>query len=65
MGRGKPGQGRTGGPGRSGKEGAGQPDPMQTRQGYIGADSFNRNKQEQSRKPRGARRTGGSGGRSR
>ena len=65
MGRGKPGQGRTGGSGRGGKEGAGQPDPMQTRQGYIGADSFNRNKQEQSRKPRGARRTGGSGGRSR
>ena len=65
MGRGKPGQGRTAGLGRGGKEGAGQPDPMQTRQGYIGADSFNRNKQEQSRKPRGARRTGGSGGRSR
>jgi len=49
--------------GRSG--GAGQPDPMQTRQGYIGADSFNRNKQDQARKARGARRSGGSGGRSR
>ena len=45
--------------------GAGQPDPMQTRQGYIGADSFNRNKQDQARKARGARRSGGSGGRSR
>jgi len=38
---------------------AGQPDPMRTSQGYIGADSVNRNKQAQNRNSRGGRRTGG------
>ena len=61
-GRGKPGPARNAAAARSG---AGQPDPMQTRQGYIGADSFSRNKQDQARKSRAGRRSGGSGGRSR
>lgn len=41
---------------------SGQPDPLRTSQGYIGADSFNRGKQAKSRNPRGGRRSGGSGG---
>ena len=65
-GRGKPARNERG-VGGGGSGGAGQPDPLRTSQGYIGADSFNRNRQAQSRKPRGGgvRRSGGSGGRSR
>lgn len=59
-----------GGPKRSGKneksrfdqsaerrEGASQPDPMKTAFGYIGADSFTRQRQDPGQRPRGA--TGG------
>ena len=49
------------GPSRSAQ--GGQPDPMRTSQGYIGADSFNRQKQGPSGAGRGARRK--PGGRSR
>jgi 23S rRNA pseudouridine2605 synthase len=41
-----------------------QPDPMKTSLGYIGADSFNRQRQERSQRPggNGGPRRGGSGG---
>lgn len=42
---------------RSGSAAKGQPDPMKTSFGYIGADTFTRQRQEQ-----GQRRTGGSSG---
>ena len=65
-GRAKTGQARhASGTGRSGGEGGGQPDPMRTSLGYIGADSFNRNQKSPSRPSRGGRRSGGSGGRGR
>lgn len=35
------------------REGAGQPDPMKTAFGYIGADSFTRQRQDAGQKPRG------------
>ena len=41
--------------------GAGQPDPMKTAFGYIGADSFTRQRQDQGQR-RGGSGTGGSGG---
>jgi 23S rRNA pseudouridine2605 synthase len=47
------------GPGRQKKQGAGQPDPMRTSQGYIGADSFSRQRQG----PAGAGRKPGGRGR--
>ena len=50
-----------GGAGRG--QGGGQPDPLRTSQGYIGADSFNRQKQADKGAGRGGRRK--SGGRSR
>ena len=69
-GRGRPDRGGQGAAGASnrgqggkparGNSGAGQPDPMRTSLGYIGADSISRHKQAQARngKP-GARRSGG------
>jgi 23S rRNA pseudouridine2605 synthase len=51
--------GRTGGgrqdPARSGRDNSAQPDPMKTAFGYIGADSFTRQRQEQGpgQRPRG------------
>ncbi len=50
-------------PGRGQGAGNAQPDPMRTSLGYIGADSFNRQKQGPSGPGRGGRRK--SGGRSR
>ncbi len=53
---------RGGGQGRGGRQqpGAGQPDPMKTSVGYIGADSFARQRQRQQQKPRGpGQRRGG------
>ena len=47
------------------REGAGQPDPMKTSFGYIGADSFTKQRQEQGQRPRGGPGTGRRGGRSR
>ena len=44
------------GAGKGAGQGGGQPDPMRTSLGYIGADSFSRNKQSQAR---GSRRSGG------
>lgn len=35
------------------REGAGQPDPMKTAFGYIGADSFTRQRQDAGQRPRG------------
>lgn len=69
MGKGLPGtavpQARTANR-KSRQEGAGQPDPLKTSQGYIGAESFTRQRQA---KPPGGRsggpRRGGGGGRSR
>ncbi|WP_295977329.1 pseudouridine synthase [uncultured Variovorax sp.] len=57
------GQGRRGNGGRQGGDrqqgGANQPDPMKTSLGYIGADSFSRQRKEQRG---GQRRSGGGGG---
>jgi 23S rRNA pseudouridine2605 synthase len=65
---GRPRRGRTGGPRganngqRAGSQGslpserrdqANQPDPMKTSFGYIGADSFTKQRQEAGQKPRG------------
>ena len=48
------------------QEGAGQPDPLKTSQGYIGAESFTRQRQTKAPGGRsGGPRRGGSGGRSR
>ena len=56
------GQGRRGNGGRQGGDrqqgAANQPDPMKTSLGYIGADSFSRQRKEQ----RGGQRRGGGGG---
>ncbi|MFZ9298914.1 MAG: 23S rRNA pseudouridylate synthase B, partial [Hylemonella sp.] len=54
------------GPGREMRQGAGesQPDPMRTAFGYIGADSFTRQRKEQGQRP-GARQSQRRGGRSR
>ena len=63
--RGGPKGGSTGGrsasakPARASGGGGGQPDPMRTSVGYIGADSFGRQKKAQSRKGPGGRRSGG------
>lgn len=62
---GGPATARSGPP--AGKAGGGQPDPMKTSVGYIGADSFSR-QQRQGPKPGGSgggRRGGGGGGRGR
>ena len=45
--------------GKGAGQGGGQPDPMRTSLGYIGADSFSRNKTSQARQARGSRRSGG------
>jgi len=42
--------------------GGNQPDPMKTSLGYIGADSFSRQRKEQRQGPGGQRRGGGAGG---
>ncbi len=47
-------------PARSGA-GSGQPDPLRTNQGYIGADSIHRQKQAQARARKSGRGTGGRG----
>ena len=47
------------------RDGAGQPDPMKTSFGYIGADSFTKQRQEQGQRPRGGPGAGRRGGRSR
>jgi 23S rRNA pseudouridine2605 synthase len=64
---GKPRSGPKDGDGRSRGATAGQPDPMKTSLGYIGADSFSRQKQENGPRSRngganGARRGGRSRG---
>ncbi|MCE3273092.1 MAG: ribosomal large subunit pseudouridine synthase [Ramlibacter sp.] len=61
QGQGQPGQGRrkSGGAGGPGGGGSSQPDPMKTSLGYIGADSFNR----QRRGGPGGMPGGGGGGR--
>jgi 23S rRNA pseudouridine2605 synthase len=59
QGRGGDRQGGTGGGGSGGNSGS-QPDPMKTSLGYIGADSFNRQRQGQG--GQGQRRGGGGGG---
>lgn len=41
--------------------GAAQPDPMKTSLGYIGADSFSRQRQEQGQRPGAGKRRGGRG----
>ena len=67
-GRGRPDRGGQGGgqaasrgqgakPARS--AGGGQPDPLRTNQGYIGADSIHRQKQAQTRTRKARRRAGG------
>jgi 23S rRNA pseudouridine2605 synthase len=77
QGRGRGGQQRDKADRSGGGGGAGQPDPMKTSFGYIGADSFTRNRQGQGGQRRGGggggsggmgggpRRGGGGGGRSR
>ena len=59
------GAGRTGRPERSPDRqgGGGQPDPMKTSLGYIGADSFNRQRQDRGQRPggNGGPRRGGRG----
>lgn len=56
------GQGRKDRPERGDRQGAdAQPDPMKTAFGYIGADSFTRQRQGQGQ-GQGQRRSGGSGG---
>ena len=42
--------------------GAAQPDPMKTSFGYIGADTFTRQRQGQAQRPRGGGGTAGNGG---
>jgi 23S rRNA pseudouridine2605 synthase len=44
---------------------AGQPDPMKTSFGYIGADSLTKQRQEQTQRPRSGQGAGRRGGRSR
>jgi 23S rRNA pseudouridine2605 synthase len=60
--RGEGGRGGRAGTGTDRNEGAGQPDPMKTSFGYIGADSFTRQRQDQAQRPRsgsGGQRRGG------
>jgi len=59
----RPGQGGARGQGAKAPRsaGAGQPDPLRTSQGYIGADSIQRHKQAQARASKGGRRAGGRG----
>ena len=52
------------GAGGMGEQGAGQPDPMKTSFGYIGADSFTNQRNADPRQGRGAPRGGQGGGRS-
>ncbi len=67
--RGGPGNAKQGGRNKSqgrkerspGQGGEGQPDPMKTAFGYIGADSFTRQRQEQRRTGSGGQRRGGRG----
>ena len=47
------------------RDGVGQPDPMKTSFGYIGADSFTKQRQEQGQRPRGGPGAGRRSGRSR
>ena len=47
------------------RDGAGQPDPMKTSFGYIGADSFTKQREDQGQRPRGGPSTGRRGGRNR
>lgn len=47
------------------RDGAGQPDPMKTSFGYIGADSFTKQRQEQGQRPRSGPSTGRRSGRNR
>ncbi len=47
------------------RDSAGQPDPMKTSFGYIGADSFTKQRQDQAQRPRGGAGSGRRGGRSR
>ncbi|MEJ8839776.1 pseudouridine synthase [Ramlibacter sp. AN1133] len=61
QGRRKPGGGGSGGAGGGGG-GSNQPDPMKTSFGYIGADSFNRQRRQGSPTGTGKRRGGGGGG---
>ncbi|WP_213953978.1 pseudouridine synthase [Variovorax sp. dw_954] len=70
-GQGQGGQRRGGGAGGGGgargradgpSTGANQPDPMKTSLGYIGADSFSRQRKEQRQGPRRGGPGGGSGG---
>ncbi len=47
------------------RDGVNQPDPMKTSFGYIGADSFTKQRQEQGQRPRSGGSSGRRGGRSR
>jgi 23S rRNA pseudouridine2605 synthase len=49
--------------GRPGDAGGQQPDPLKTSQGYIGADSYNRQRAQARGKPAGGAKRGGAGGR--
>jgi len=49
-------------PGADRNSGAAQPDPMKTSFGYIGADTFTRQRQGQGQRPRGGSGNAGSGG---
>ena len=60
---GRGGRSGAGAPDRS--DGVGQPDPMKTSFGYIGADSFTRQRQDQAQRPRGGPGGQRRGGRSR
>ncbi|MES2937964.1 MAG: pseudouridine synthase [Pseudomonadota bacterium] len=59
--RGKPERGGSGG-GAGGGGGSNQPDPMKTSLGYIGADSFTRQRQGPGGRPPGGGYGGGGGG---
>ena len=49
-------------PGADRNSGAAQPDPMKTSFGYIGADTFTRQRQGQAQRPRGGSGNAGGGG---
>ena len=49
-------------PGADRNSGAAQPDPMKTSFGYIGADTFTRQRQGQAQRPRGGSGNAGNGG---
>ena len=49
-------------PGADRNSGAAQPDPMKTSFGYIGADTFTRQRQSQAQRPRGGSGNSGGGG---